>query len=172
MNQPLPELIEAIRRSLREDIRTELQSDHARSQLAGVIDILSKLERMLVWSPDVLHEKLAALQRSCAALHALATAHGSHKPAPEPWTPPATNPPLRHAELEEAVRTGEAWLVRLTDWLFDAEAQLPEAARREIDAMLRGALRELLAAERKLIPRTDFGSMTAGASQRAAEPSA
>ena len=52
MNGSLPALVEALRRALREEVAPDVAGDHARTQLAAVVDILGKLEAMIVWSPE------------------------------------------------------------------------------------------------------------------------
>jgi hypothetical protein len=147
MNMALPALLEALRRSLRETVQPELRSDHARSQLAGVLDILGKLERMTDWLPAIEQEEHDALVKGLDAVAKLAAAaHVSLPSGPEPATGNAT----------EACRER---LRRLSDWLFEAE--LAPAIRNEMDALARAALRESIAAQRRRIPRTDFSSMTA-----------
>ena len=54
---------------------------------------------------------------------------------------------------------------RLIDWLDASGGSLDGTVRGELDAILRLALREQLRVERKRIPLTDFGAMTAAASQ-------
>lgn len=157
MNQPLPTLIESLRRALIATVQPELTSDHARSQLAGVVDVLAKVERMLVWSPDVLIEQLEIARDG---LEAFAARTGRAAPPAIPMRP------LRHAELEQALREAGAMTASHADWLLDPATKLAPATRKELDALLRETIRGQLLAERRLIPRADFGAMTAGA-QRA-----
>jgi hypothetical protein len=147
MNIPLPALIEALRCSLRDAVQPELQSDHARSQLAGVVDILGKLERMADWLPAVAREEQAALDDG---LHAVASlAASADVSLPDGARPMAGDTPER---TQERLRL-------LSDWLFEADIALD--LRNEMEARLRSALRASLAAQRSLIPRADFSSMTA-----------
>ncbi|RYF76402.1 MAG: hypothetical protein EOO22_02175 [Comamonadaceae bacterium] len=157
MNQPLPTLIESLRQALSATVQPELTSDHARSQLAGVVDVLAKVERMLVWSPDVLIEQLEIARDG---LEAFAARTGR---AALPAIPMR---PLRQAELEQALREAGAMTASHADWLLDPATDLAPATRSELDALLRETIRGQLLAERRLIPRADFGAMTAGA-QRA-----
>ncbi len=162
MNQSLSALFQGIRRTLRDDVHPELTSDHARAQLAGVIDILGNLERSLAWSPDLQHERLRLLLAGSEAFIARAAQAGvtlDGLPAP------AAEALLTQAGLAQAVREAEAQFARLTDWLFDAATTLADDARAELDTLLSDTLRQLLLAERKLTARADFGSMTAGASR-------
>lgn len=160
MNQSLVGLLEAIRRALRDDVLPEIDTDHARSQLSGVLDILGKLERMLVWSPDVFRERLAAIDAGSAALITRAAAAGCTLPP----RPARLSPPQSQADLEQAVRSGEQWLVTLTDWLFDPKAELSANQRDELDTLLQDTMRDALVAERRLVSRADFTSMTAACS--------
>lgn len=160
MNQSLPELIEGMRRALREDVQGELATDHARSQLAGVLDILAKLERMVAWSPDVLHEQLRTLERGCEAFARLAGTAVDAEPAP---ASALTGTPPSQGELEAAVREAEARLNRQTDWLFAHGAALEPALRERLHGQQQQTFRALLLAERRLVPRANFGAMTAGA---------
>lgn len=147
MNVSVATLIEGLRRSLRDVVQPELTSDHARSQLAGVLDILAKLERMTDWLPAMQHEEQAALASGLAAIGArLATAG---------VTPPVDAMALPVDSLEAC----EGRVRRLVDWLF--EADIAPELRAEIDALLRTSLRESVAAQRRRIPRADFSSMTA-----------
>ena len=157
MNSSLTGLIEGMRRALREDIRPELATDYARSQVAGILDILGKLERMLAWSPDALRERLGILKAGGAAIAARAAAAGYTAP-PDPS--PVRSEALRHADLEHAVRAAEQRLVALTDWLFDSPAALPGDLHSELDALLRSTLRDALVVERRFVSRADFSSMT------------
>ncbi len=166
MNQSLPKLIDSMRRALREEVQPELSTDHARSQLAGVLDILAKVERMLAWSPDVLREQLGILRSGDEAVMALAVRHGVTAPATAAAVT-TTDASMTQAELEQAVRAGEQRIAQLTDWLFDPATPVRGSVQAEVDATLRDTLRQLLVAERKLIPRADFGAMTAGAAKAA-----
>ncbi|MGE0097193.1 MAG: hypothetical protein AB7S86_02495 [Hydrogenophaga sp.] len=150
MNIELSQLIEALRRSLADEVRPELSTDHARGQLAAVLDILGKVERMAVWSPDAAAQQASVLAQGCAAFAARLALAGVE-------LPPAAPAPA--ADLQAA----EARVMQLTDWLFDAGETLPAPLRDELDAILRQALREQLLVQRKLIPLTDFGAMTAAA---------
>lgn len=163
MNQSLLSLIEGMRRSLGEVVQPELASDHARSQLAGTIDVLGKLERMLAWSPDVLIDQLSLLREGCDAFAARAAEAGAQVPTLAP-VPPR---PLRQSELEQAVRDGGTLLATHIDWLLDPATPIDARARGALDALLRSILRGQLQAERNLIPRADFGAMTAGAQRTA-----
>ena len=141
MSQSTHAVFTLMKKVLREDVKAELHTDHANTQLAGVLDILEKLERLLVPSPDLLRQKLA-LMRSASS-----EAGGAF--APEP-----TN----QASLEQAVRDGEAELRRLTDVAFDTK----DAA---LHRLLQATLKKLLQVERSAVPRADFGAMTSGASK-------
>jgi len=59
MNFSLAALFQGARRALAEGVMPETTSDHARAQLAGVLDILGKLEGMVVWSPQAQAQQLA-----------------------------------------------------------------------------------------------------------------
>jgi len=137
-------LLEAARRALREAVLPELHSDHARSQLAGAMDILAKLERMTEWTPAILRGEADALARGTAAFEARAAALG-------------LQPPRATAE-DDCLETRRAHARALSDWLYDAVTD--RIARAELDALLRASLREAVAAERRHVPRTDFSSMT------------
>ena len=158
MNASLPLLFERMRHSLRTEVLPELASAQARSQLAGVIDILAKLEAMTAWSPDVLAEQRVLLERGLAAFGAEAAAFGFRPDTATEVSAAST------AALQSAVRAGEAEMVRCTDWLFDAHG-LPAAAAAGLDQRLRELGRDLLLTERKHIPRADFGAMTSGAAR-------
>jgi enamine deaminase RidA (YjgF/YER057c/UK114 family) len=165
MNQSLPGLLEGICRSLREDVQKELTTDHARTQLAGVLDILDKLERMIVWSPDAMRERLEAMRAGAAGIEARAVAAGFSPPAGavvEVSGAPAR--PLLQADLEHAMRQSDQHFAALTDWLFDDASALPPDLRSELDAQLRVTLAAALRIERRLVPRADFSSMTGAAS--------
>lgn len=157
MNRSLMGLLEGVRRSLRDDVQPELASDHARTQLAGVLDILGKLERLIVWSPDALREQLGVVEAGCAAIEARAAAAGHRPPAA---SHPALPERLLQADLVQALVHAEQRLVALTDWLFDPAAELPSALKRELNRLLRTALRSALVVERRLVSRADFSSMT------------
>jgi hypothetical protein len=178
MPQALPELIASIRRALDDSIRPELSSDFARVQLAGMNDILAKLERMVVWSPDLLRQRLSAMQGGVDRMVALASAHG-HAPAIDLARAPPAQPTQAHlervqpdqtqpdqtqpdqAQLELAVRAAEQRLALLTDWLFDPSSGLPATLCQQLNAILRATLREEVLAERRMVPRGDFLAMTA-----------
>jgi hypothetical protein len=160
MNQSLHALVGSIRRSLREEILPELASDHARSQLAGVLDILGKMESMVVWSPDVTREQLVLLDACIVDAMTRIEATGLGGPAGmKPASAVATH--ADQATLEAALRDAEQRFARLTDWLFDAPQDLPAALRDELHALLRTTLRNTLKAQRRLVPSADFSAMTA-----------
>ena len=147
MNIALPALIEALRCSLRDAVQPELQSDHSRSQLAGVVDILGKLERMADWIPALERDEQAALDAGLDAVAGLAAS--AQVSLPDGARPVAGDTPERSQQRIRLV----------TDWLF--EADIAPGVRDEMEARLRSALRDSLAAQRSLIPRADFSSMTA-----------
>lgn len=151
MNFSLAALFRGARNALAEGVMPETTSDHARAQLAGVLDILGKLEGMVVWSPQAQAQQLAALRHGCDAFAAHAAQAGEPAPA---FTPD------ERADIEDQLRAAEEQVMRLTDWLFDPSRTLDESARKELDAILRDAMREQLRVERKMIPLTDFASMT------------
>ncbi len=154
MNIALSALIEALRRSLADNVQPELTTDHARGQMAAVLDILGKIERMAVWSPAAAAQQAQVLDEACAAFEARAAQAGVELAPAEP-----------HAadSAEARLHAAEARVMHLTDWLFDAGAALPGPLRDELDALLRQAMRQQLIIQRKLIPLTDFGAMTAAA---------
>lgn len=154
MKQSLPELVRAARIALGEAVQPELTSDHARSQLAGVLDILAKLERMVVWSPEALREQATLLQGGCDAFNARLAAEGMKLPA---FSIPADAPAQAQA------RAAEAHVMQLTDWLFDPSHAIADATRADLDRILQQALRQALIVERKLIPLTDFTAMSTAA---------
>jgi hypothetical protein len=157
MNQELASLLAGMRNALRDDVLSEVRGAHARGQMAGVIDILQKLERMVVWSPDVLGEELAILERGVGAIGALARDHGRQYAPSRPDAELAR--PLTHSELESRVATARRRLIELTDWLFDPANGLPGARREAIDAVLRATIRDAMGPQRRLTPRADFAGM-------------
>ena len=161
MTQSLAALLESMRRSLRADIRPELSSDHARTQLAGVVDILAKLESMISWAPDPMRERLDLIDAGCAAIERRA-AEAGHA-APGGWVRSSTCELHRQVDVEQALGRAEQRLAALTDWLFADGSALPPGLRRELDQLLRDTLRSALAVERRLTPRADFSSMTGAA---------
>jgi hypothetical protein len=154
MKQSLPELVRAARIALGEAVQPELSSDHARSQLAGVLDILAKLERMVVWSPEALREQAQLLQGGCDAFNARLAAEGMRLPA--------LSIPV-DAPAQAQARAAEAHVMQLTDWLFDPSHVIADATRTDLDRILQQALRQALIVERKLIPLTDFTAMSTAA---------
>lgn len=159
MNQPLDALMGSIRRALREDILPELQSDHARSQLAGVLDVLGKVESMVVWSPDVVREQLQLLD-DCLAQAASRIGEAGHEGLPG-MVPASTKNPQTLAALQGALADAEHRFGQLTDWLFASSRGLPVALTSELHDLLRTTLRNTLKAQRRLVPSADFSSMTA-----------
>lgn len=161
MNQSLPALVDGLLRSLREVVLPELQSDHARGQLAGVLDVLGKFESLLVWSPDLLRSQLETIQTGCSAIIARAVAAGVVVPTmvSSKLTTEPTSMPLRQADLERALSAAEQQLVALTDWLFEPSNALTTDTRAELDRLMRETLRATLMSERRLIARADFTAM-------------
>jgi hypothetical protein len=173
VNQSLPALVDGLLRSLREVVLPELQSDHARGQLAGVLDVLGKFERLLVWSPDLLRSQLETVQTGCSDIIARAAAAGVVVPTaigPESITQPnlksatgsttePTSMPLQQADLELALIEAEQRLIALTDWLFEPSNALTTDIRVELDRLMRETLRSTLMSERRLITRADFTAM-------------
>lgn len=154
MNIELPKLIEALRRTLQDNVLPELRTDHARGQLAAVQDVLGKLERMAVWSPDTAAQQSRVLAEGCATFLARLARAGVE------LAPPASGP---GGTAHEMLLAAEAQVMHLTDWLFDAGAGLPPPVHAELDGILRQTLRDQLTLQRKLIPLTDFGAMTSAA---------
>lgn len=152
MNFSLAALFQGARRALAEGVLPETTSDHARAQLAGVLDILGKLEGMVVWSPQAQAQQMLSLKRGCEAFAARAVEAGETAPA---------YAVEENVGIDDQLLGVEAQLMRLTDWLFDPSRALDEKTRKELDAILRDAMREQLRVERKMIPLTDFASMTA-----------
>lgn len=143
MNTTPAALLEAARRALRDAVRPVLADEHARTQLAAVDDILSKLQRMTAWQPALEREEGDALREGEAQFTERALALG--------FAPPA---PIDAGAADASQQRAR----QLSDWLYDS---VPAgAARDELDALLRAALRQAVAAERRHIPRTDFSAMT------------
>lgn len=159
MNPSLEALVGSMRRALRDEILPELASDHARSQLAGVLDVLDKIESMVVWSPDVAREQLDLLDAclSQAATRIVAAGHAS----PPGIVPAVSAVPETHAALQVALADAERRFALLTDWLFSPPDTIPVPFRDDLHDLLRMALRNTLKAQRRLVPRADFSSMTA-----------
>jgi len=151
MNIELSKLIEALRRTLEDNVQPELRTDHARGQLAAVQDILGKLGRMAVWSSDASAQQARVLAEGCADFVARLAQAGVKLPLPAS---------RQDGSPEDALLAAEAQAMQLTDWLFDDGATLPLSVHAELDAILRQALRQQLIIQRKLIPLTDFGAMT------------
>ena len=125
-------LIGALCASLRADVLPELTSDHARSQLAGTLDILAKLQVMCDWSASMQCEEQEMLERGIRAVtqHALAS---------------SITPALVTTPGEPLLET-QARMRELIDWLFDTP--LPPTLRDELHALLRPILHEQVAAQR------------------------
>jgi hypothetical protein len=153
----LPGLVETLRNALRQGVAPELETDVARTQLAGVIDILDKLERMAVWSPALLRERIAVLDAGCAAIVLRAKEAGVAAPVD---LPPALSAHPTQVQVEESLRAAEERIRRLTDWLFDAQSALPAPLRQDLDTLSRATLREAIAVERRLTARADLSGMT------------
>lgn len=133
-------LLRSLQRTLCEDVQPELQSDHALSQLAGAIDILGKLEPLVDWAPAPLEAQETPL------LDALERAQDAARAAGCPTV-------LVAGSTDARVRN-------LIDLAFDKQTGLPPALVEEIHALLLSALRESVTAQRRLISKTDFSSMT------------
>ena len=159
MNIELPQLVQALCRALEDHVQPELHTDYARGQLAAVQDILCKLERMVVWSPEVAAQQARVLEQGCAQFGAAVAQAGIALPLPPSIPADGADAATRDATLREA----EMQLMQLTNWLFDAGATLTRPLQADLDAILRQALREQLIIQRKLIPLTDFGAMTSAA---------
>lgn len=167
MNQSLEALVGSMRRALSEEILPELQSDHARSQLAGVLDVLGKIESMVVWSPDVTREQLELLEDCLSQAVTRITAMGLAAPAG--IAPAALVQPATQADLQAALADAERRFALLTDWLFAPPEDLPAPFIAELHELLRTALRNTLKAQRRLVPSADFSSMTAPRPQAGAQ---
>lgn len=151
----LPALLRAVRTSLQQLVVPEVASDPARAQLASIDDVLGKLERMVVWSPQACARQAQVLTEGSAAFHARAQRAGL-QPPPAPVTG-------RDAEADQILQAMNDHATRLTDWLFDLASTMDPAVFRELDAILRRALADQLVIGRKLIPLTDFAAMTTSA---------
>jgi hypothetical protein len=159
MNQSLEALMGSIRRALHDEVLPELGSDHARSQLAGVLDVLGKVESMVVWSPDVMREQLELLEACMVQAAARIAAAGHAGPAGTGVT--AMAEPATHAALQAALGVAERRFALLIDWLFAPPETLPATHADELHDLVRAALRNTLKAQRRLVPSADFSSMTA-----------
>lgn len=146
MNAAVPELLRAAARVLRERVAPELRSDLARGQLAAVLDVLGKLERMTDWSSAIVDEEQAALDALAAQVETCLVGAGLAA-SPDPAGPGAV--PVERAR--ERVRA-------LIDRAFDAVP--PGDLRERVDGLLRDGLRDAVAAERRHVPRMDFSAMT------------
>jgi len=157
MNPTLSDLLSGMRRALREDVAPDVHSAHARGQMAGVIDILNKLEGMVAWSPDMLGEELAILDRGSHAIAELMREYGvTNLPPPDA----ELARPTSQSELESRVESGRRHLMDLTDWLFDPTNPLSAEQRKGIDAKLRKTIRDAMGPQRRLTARADFAGMT------------
>jgi hypothetical protein len=168
MNQSLEALMGSVRRALSDEILPELVSEHARSQLAGVLDVLGKIESMVVWSPDVTREQLELLD-ACLA-QAAARIAGTGLACPDITCHPDHNQ-FAHTQagLEAALADAERRFAILTDWLFASPAGLPAEVGKALHELQRTTLRNTLKAQRRLVPSADFSSMTAPGQPAAAQ---
>lgn len=157
MNQSLPALLDAMRRVLRQEILPELGSEFGRSQLLGLLDILEKLERLVVWSPDVMREQLAAIRHGCAQFESMARDLG--KPAP-PGPEFALLQQATHGELEQDLKKANSRVIDLTDWLYSPDATFSADERASLESLMRDTIQKTVAAERRLVSRTNFSTMT------------
>jgi hypothetical protein len=146
MNTDAAALLAAARRALQAAVRPELHSDHARSQLAGVLDILAKLERMTDWAPALLDDEACLLAQAEHALAQRAATHGLALPPSDEGVPLHPRQ-ARHSRARQ-----------LSDWVFDTVPAGP--AQRDLEALWRAGLHEAVRAERRHVPRTDFSAMT------------
>ncbi len=153
MNITFARLVEALCQTLQDNVRPELQTDHARGQLAAVLDILGKLGSMAVWSPEAAAQQAAVLTRACADVRARLLDAGIELQLP----------PVAAGDQDDALAAAQAHLIQITDWLFDAGPALPGPVHAGVDAIVRQAMRQQLIIQRKLIPLTDFGAMTSAA---------
>lgn len=143
-------VMEAMRSSLAGAVLPELQTDHARGQLAGVLDVMGKLERMMDWAPAMLQEEARPLQDVLVAVTARLAASGHPLPTE-----------ISAGEREDALALCENRVRDLCDWLFEQEGvSLPRPLRDELHAMLSAAMRQSLTGQRNRIPRADYSSMT------------
>ena len=167
MNQSLEALMGSIRRALQDEILPELESDHARSQLAGVLDVLGKIESMVVWSPDVTREQLELFEGCLVQAATRIAAEGHAMPAG--MAASSSSPPLTQAALESALADAERRFGLLTDWLFAPPAGLSVTFSSELHDLLSTTLRNTLKAQRRLVSSADFSSMTAPRSSAGAQ---
>lgn len=161
MNPPVKSLIEAMQRTLRDDVLPEVTTDYARCQVFGVLDILAQLAQLAVWSPHLLNEQAVALRRGIAALEALG-APASSRNSVKPATGPVTD-----ADRDSAIAPSERRLNELIAWRFTQGNGMDEAKRRAVDGLLRETIREALVIERNLLPRVDFAAMSGGKAKTA-----
>lgn len=159
MNQTVKGLLQSMQRALRDDVLSELTSEHARCQLFGVLDILTQLGHLVVWSPDLLSGQAATLARGIEALEAMGA------PPPRAEGEPQDLTPRSHARLEFGLAAAERRLNDLVDWCFDATNGLDDESRDAADALLRKTIRDTLVIERNLLPRVDFAALTGGRSE-------
>lgn len=159
MNQTVKGLVQGMQRALRDDVLPELTSEHARCQMFGVLDILTQLAHLAVWSPDLLSVQAETLASGIEALEAMGA------PAQRAEGEAQNRPSASHAGLEHGVAAAERRLNELVDWCFDASNGLDDEARDIADALLRRSIRDALVIERNLLPRVDFAALTGGRSE-------
>jgi hypothetical protein len=146
MNGSVPALLSAARRALVQTVQPALQDEHARSQLAAIIDLLAKLERLADWSPAVVQEERGALMAAVAKVQATAAAAGVSAP--------------HLNDSQDSVEAARALVRKLSDWAFDEVA--PGPVQEQLERELREGLRAAVAAERRHVARTDFSKLTSG----------
>lgn len=159
MNQNLPALLKALEGALSEDVLPEVNSPHVRTQLVAVVDVLQKLERLVVWSPELQDAKLALIDSACEAVARSASEAGVAMPALE-------RPPVEAREGESAsdaaLAAAEERLIGVIDWFFDSMESFPEDLRASLDRQLCQTLRAVLGEDRKFVARANFSAMSSG----------
>lgn len=160
MNQSLPSVLDALKVVLRQEILPWLESEYARSQLYGVVDVLDKLANLAVWSPDVMRRQLAIIVEACKRFDQGLAALGQ---AGVPGELPDPGGAADQAQLEHTLELANRRLVELTNRLYSDDAAIDGESRKELEALLREAIRDMVAEERRLIAPTDFAALSGAA---------
>lgn len=160
MNQSLSSVLDALKVVLQQEIVPQLESDYARSQIYGLVDVLDKLANLAVWSPDVMRRQLAVIVDACVRFDRRLEALGQAR------VPGVLHDPgvaMDQAQLEHALVLANRRLVELSDWLYSHDAAIDGESRKELEALLREAIRDMVAEERRLIAPTDFAALSGAA---------
>jgi DNA-binding FrmR family transcriptional regulator len=158
MNNSFARLIDGMNATLRSEVLTRLDDEFARGQVFGIINLLNTFKVRADWSAGFLLQQIAAQRTALDGVAALLQGRDGVPLGPTgdaPQAVPIANLLARRDEGNRAIGELLAW--------FDAHrTTLAPQTARQLDALLRTAMRAEVSIELKNSPRPLFAEMSSG----------